>query len=91
MSVQATRRMGCFNVNSRVCYPELQRKIDAAVATPSGPERTLKMEEIADIAHDQVYFLPFFHNQLVYGVAKNLVWEPLYAPRLRVNTMRFAP
>ncbi len=91
MSVQATRRMGCFNVNSRVCYPELQRKIEAAVATSSGPERTLKMEEIANIAHDEVYFLPFFHNQLVYGVSKNLVWEPLYAPRLRVNTMRFAP
>lgn len=90
MSVQATRRMGCFNINSRVCYPELQKKIETAAATPTGPERTRLMEEIADIAYDEVYFIPFFHNQLVYGISKDLVWEPLYAPRLRVNTMRFA-
>jgi ABC-type transport system substrate-binding protein len=87
--VQAERRMGCFSVSSRVCFPELQRKINVAKATPEGPERTRLMEEIADIAHDEFYFIPFIQVQSVYGLAKNLEWEPLYAPRVRVNTMRF--
>ena len=47
------------------------------------------MEELAQIAHDEYYFVPFFHIQTVYGAAKNLVWEPCYDPRIRVNTMRF--
>ncbi len=89
MSTQGNRRLGCFNVNSRVCYPDLQKKIDIASATPVGPERTRLLTEIADIAYDEVYFIPFFHNQMVYGMAKNLDWDPLYSPRLRVNTMKF--
>ncbi len=89
MQTQGNRRLGCFNINSRVCYADLQKKIDTASATPTGPERTRLMTEVADIAYDEVYFIPFFHNQLVYGLAKNLDWEPLYSPRVRVNTMKF--
>ncbi|MSQ16563.1 MAG: ABC transporter substrate-binding protein [Dehalococcoidia bacterium] len=89
MNTQGNRRLGCFNVNSRVCYADLQKKIDIASATPSGPERVRLWTEVADIAYDEVYFIPFFHNQMVYGMAKNLDWEPLYSPRLRVNTMKF--
>ncbi len=89
MQVLAFRRMGCFSILSRVCSPELQKKIDTAMATPLGLERKQRMEELGDIAHDEVYFIPFFHNLLVYGMASDLAWEPLYAPRLRVNTMRF--
>jgi len=47
------------------------------------------MAEIADFIHDEHIFIPFVEVQLVYGMAENLEWEPLYAPRLRVNTMRF--
>jgi peptide/nickel transport system substrate-binding protein len=89
MSTQGNRRLGCFNVNSRVCYPDLQKKIDIASATAVGPDRTRLLTEISDIAYDEVYFIPFFHNQMVYGMSKNLDWEPLYSPRLRVNTMKF--
>jgi ABC-type transport system substrate-binding protein len=89
MSTQGNRRLGCFNVNSRVCYADLQKKIDIASAAPVGPERTRLLTEVSDIAYDEVYFIPFFHNQMVYGMAKNLDWEPLYSPRLRVNTMKF--
>ncbi|MSQ07678.1 MAG: hypothetical protein EXR46_10980 [Dehalococcoidia bacterium] len=89
MQPLAFRRMGCFSILSRVCSAELQNKIDTAIATPLGPERKQRMEELGDIAHDEVYFIPFFHNLLVYGLSSDLAWEPLYAPRLRVNTMRF--
>jgi peptide/nickel transport system substrate-binding protein len=87
--VQAERRMGCFSASSRVCFPELQKKIEAAKAAPEGPERARLMEELADIAHDEFFFIPFVQVQLVYGLAENLEWEPLYAPRVRVNAMRF--
>jgi ABC-type transport system substrate-binding protein len=87
--VQAERRMGCFSASSRVCFPELQEKIEAAKAAPAGAERTRLMEELADIAHDEFFFIPFVQVQLVYGLAENLEWEPLYAPRVRVNAMRF--
>jgi peptide/nickel transport system substrate-binding protein len=87
--VQAERRMGCFSASSRVCFPELQQKIEAAKAAPEGAERARLMEELADIAHDEFFFIPFVQVQLVYGLAENLEWEPLYAPRVRVNTMRF--
>jgi peptide/nickel transport system substrate-binding protein len=87
--VQAERRMGCFSASSRVCFPELQQKIEAAKAAPEGVERARLMEELADIAHDEFFFIPFVQVQLVYGLAENLEWEPLYAPRVRVNTMRF--
>ena len=47
------------------------------------------MEEIADFIHDQHIFIPFVEVQLVYGMSANLDWEPLYAPRLRANTMKY--
>jgi len=49
------------------------------------------MEEIADFIHDEYVFVPLLEVQLVYALAQDLEWEPLYAPRLRVNTMRFTP
>jgi ABC-type transport system substrate-binding protein len=81
--------MSCFDVNSRVCDPELQKKIELAAATPLGDLRRQRMEELAQIAHDEYYFVPFFHIQTVYGAAKNLEWKSRYDPRIRVNTMRF--
>src|SRR5918999_3516157 len=43
MQRQSTTRMGCFSRSSRVCYPDLQRKIETAAATRAGPERTRLM------------------------------------------------
>ncbi|HLF05429.1 MAG TPA: ABC transporter substrate-binding protein, partial [Dehalococcoidia bacterium] len=88
-SRQGLLRLGCFDVNSRVCDPELQKKIDLAKGTPLGDLRRQRLEEVAQIAHDEYYFIPFFHVQAVYGAAKNLDWKPRYDPRIRVNTMRF--
>jgi peptide/nickel transport system substrate-binding protein len=90
---QALLRNSCGNVNTRVCDPSpggLEEKIRDANATPLGPERTRKMEEIATIVHDEYYFYPFFQNVSVYGLAENLEWTARYDPRIRVNTMSFS-
>ena len=89
MQRQSTTRMGCFSRSSRVCYPDLQRKIETAAATRAGPERTRLMTELADIAYEEVYFIPLFEVQMVYGLSDAVEWEPYYAPRFRGNTMHF--
>ena len=86
---QGTLRLSCFNVNSRVCYPDLEEKIQVAQETPLGDLRRERMEEIAQIAHDEYWFIPFFHVQAVYGLAEDLEWTPRYDPRIRVSTMWF--
>lgn len=83
-------RLSCFSRSSRVCIPAFEEQKNAANAIPEGPERTAAMEAIAQIAYDQVYFLPFFEVVYVYGLAGDMEWEPYYAPRLRGNTMRFS-
>lgn len=96
MQRQFVLRNSCFNVNSRVCnlVPGLdgmtwEESISDAIATPLGPERTRKMEEMAQIIHDQHWFMPFFVSVQVYGLAPDLNWEPRYDPRTRVNSMCF--
>jgi peptide/nickel transport system substrate-binding protein len=88
-SRQAIQRLSCFDVNSRVCDPELEEKINRAKATPLGPERERLLAELAQRAHDEYWFIPFFHIQAVYGLAEDLVWTPRYDPRVRINTMYF--
>ncbi|MYC28777.1 MAG: hypothetical protein F4X65_01640 [Chloroflexi bacterium] len=96
MQRQLYLRNSCFNVNSRVCNlapgfdgMSFEESINDAVATPLGPERLRKMEYLAQIIHDEYWFLPFFVSVQVYGMAPNLEWEPRYDPRIRINTMRF--
>jgi ABC-type transport system substrate-binding protein len=72
-----------------VCDPEFEKKITAANATPLGPEREQLLAELAQTAHDEYWFIPFFHIQAVYGLAEDLEWTPRYDPRVRINTMRF--
>lgn len=86
---QGTLRLSCFNVNSRVCYPDLEEQIRVAQETPLGDLRRERMEAIAQRAHDEYWFIPFFHVQAVYGLAEDLVWTPRYDPRIRVSTMYF--
>jgi ABC-type transport system substrate-binding protein len=87
--VQAGRRVSCLNTSSFACFPDEWEKIMVAMATPTGDLRTERMVEISDFIHDQYLFVPFIAVELVYGMAENLDWEPLYAPRLRTNTMKF--
>ena len=87
--VQANRRVGCEHTSSFACYPEIWEKVLVAKSIPPGELRQERMAEIADFIHDEHIFIPFVEVQLVYGLAANLNWEPLYAPRLRVNTMSY--
>ena len=82
-------RLSCFSRSSRVCIPEFEERKLIANAIPEGPERTAAMEELADFAYEQVFFIPFFEVVYVYGLSADMEWEPYYAPRLRGNTMRF--
>ena len=86
---QGNLRMGCFSRSSRVCFPDLQKKIETASATPAGPERTRLMTEIGDIAYEEVYHFPLFAVKMVYGLSEAVEWEPNYSPRFRANTMHF--
>jgi peptide/nickel transport system substrate-binding protein len=85
------QRTSCLNVNSRVCnlVPGWEERIQDAITTPLGPERTRKLEELGQIIHDEYWFLPMFQVVTAYGLAENLEWTPRYDPRTRINTMRF--
>ena len=87
--VQANRRIGCLSTSTRACFPDIWEKVMEASATPVGDMRTQRMVEIFDFAYDEYIFIPFIPVQLVYGLAADLDWEPLYAPRVRANTMKF--
>ena len=87
--VQANRRVGCLSTSTRACFPDVWEKVMAASATPVGDLRTERMVEIFDFAYDEYIFIPFIEVQLIYGLAEDLDWEPLYAPRVRANTMKF--
>ena len=83
-------RLSCFSRSSRVCIPEFEEIKNAANAIPEGADRTQAMIDIADFAYEQVFFIPFFEVSYVYGLSKDMEWEPYYAPRLRGNTMHFS-
>ncbi len=89
MQRQSQLRMGCLSRSTRVCNAALQKQIDTAAQAPPGAERTRLMTEVADLAYQEVYFIPFFAVQMVYGMGKDVTWEPMYAPRFRGNTMHF--
>jgi peptide/nickel transport system substrate-binding protein len=91
MQRQLLLRNSCGNVNSRVCdlVPGFEDALQDAIQTPLGPERTQKMEALAQTIHDEYWFVPLFEVVTVYGLAEDLEWTPRYDPRTRVNTMRF--
>lgn len=91
MQRQLLLRNSCGNVNSRVCdlVPGFEDKIQDAIQTPLGPERTRKMEELATTIHDEYWFIPMFEVVTAYGLSNDLEWTPRYDPRTRVNTMSF--
>ncbi len=89
---QLLLRNSCGNVNSRVCnqIPGFQEDVQDAIATELGPDRTAKMESLAQTIHDEFWFIPMFQAVTVYGLAEDLEWTPRYDPRTRVNTMFFS-
>jgi ABC-type transport system substrate-binding protein len=88
-SRQATLRNSCYSRSSGVCEQALQEMAEIASATDTGPLRTERMVEIANHVRDHFHFVPNFQNVVIYGLSKDLQWDPYYAPRIRPNTMSF--
>jgi hypothetical protein len=88
-SRQATLRNSCYSRSSGVCEQKLQEMAEEASATDTGPLRTERMTAIANHVHDHFHFVVNFQNVVVYGLSKDLQWDPYYAPRIRPNTMSF--
>ena len=92
---QLLLRASCHSINSRVCNlvpgidgKTFQESLEAAIATPMGPERQQQMEQLAQTIHDEYWFLPLFVTSQMYGLAEDLEWEPRYDGRLRLNTLQ---
>ena len=86
-SRQAILRNSCFSRSSGVCYDEFEERVEVANATPSGDLRRQRMEELANMVHNNYHFVPNFLVVQIYGLAADLEWEPHYAPRIRANIM----
>ncbi|MBM3942361.1 MAG: hypothetical protein FJ316_05465 [SAR202 cluster bacterium] len=82
--------LSCFSDRAKVCEPtRLQPLLEAALAA-SGDDRRQKLEAIAQIVYDEVLVIPLFDTITVWGMAKNLEWQPrLIDESILVNTMRF--
>ena len=89
-SRQGGLRNSCYSRSSGVCFSDHEANIAEANATPTGPERTARMENIANRVHDEVLVYGNFQVVQIYGLSEHLNWEPHYAPRIRANTMSFS-
>ena len=90
---QVNNYMSCSYISSSICDPSpggIQEKIGPALAA-SGEERRRLMEELADIMHDEVLYLPLFDLVIFFGLDEKLNWEARLDPVVRVSTMWFSP
>jgi ABC-type transport system substrate-binding protein len=88
-SRHAVQRNSCYSRTSGVCFGDLEKLIEEASATDTGPLRAQRLQAIADRAHNEFYFVPVTQVVAMYALSKNLEWQPNYAPRVRANTMKF--
>ena len=89
-SRQAVLRNSCFSRSSGICRQDFEDLMELAIATPTGDLRRQRMEELADIVHNDFHFVPNFLVVQIYGLSADLEWEPHYAPRIRANIMSFS-
>ena len=90
---QVNNSMSCSYISSGICDLSpggIQEKIGPALAA-SGEERRRLMEELADIMHDEVLYLPLFDLVIFFGLDGKLNWEARLDPVVRVSTMWFSP
>ena len=87
--ITAVQTLSCRSITSKVCQPVvLEPKIDV-MSTESGKNRTILLEELATIARAEAYYVPLFDNITIYGLDRNLSWQPRRDGRIRMNTMSF--
>jgi len=89
---QLRNTFNCNHLGSGVCDLSpggIQDKIGPAQAA-TGEERRRLMEELADIMHDEVLYLPLFDLVIFFALDPKLNWEPRLDPVVRVSTMWFS-
>jgi ABC-type transport system substrate-binding protein len=86
----AVGTMSCYSTSSKVCQPETIEPLIEPAAAATGEERERLLTELADIVHDEVLFIPYFEAQIVYGIHEDLIFEPRYDRRVRLNTLSFS-
>lgn len=90
---QANWYMNCTFVRSTVCDPSpggIQEMLPLATAA-GGDERQMRMQQLADIMHNDSLFIFAFKLPLVYAKDPKLECHPRFDGRLRVNHMWFRP
>jgi hypothetical protein len=90
---QVTFYMNCARIQSPHCDPSpggIQEKIAPALSA-TGAERVRLLTELADILHDRTLYIMGFDLPVIYAVNPDLVWEPRFDRRVRINSMTFNP
>lgn len=90
---QVRNSMSCTYISSGICDLSpggIQDKILPALSA-AGEERQRLMEELADIMHDEVLYLPLFDLVIFFALDPKLNWEARLDPVVRVSTMWFSP
>jgi peptide/nickel transport system substrate-binding protein len=90
---QANWYMNCTFVRSMVCDPSpggIQEMLPLAVSA-GGAERQKRMQELADIMHNDSLFIFAFKLPLVYAKDPKLEFHPRFDGRIRVNHLWFQP
>jgi peptide/nickel transport system substrate-binding protein len=90
---QANWYMNCTFVRSMVCDPSpggIQEMLPLAVSA-GGEERQMRMQQLADIMHNDSLFIFAFKLPLVYAKDAKLEFHPRFDGRIRVNHLWFQP
>ncbi|MCL5047070.1 MAG: ABC transporter substrate-binding protein [Actinobacteria bacterium] len=69
--------------------PDLDKKIEGARFELDLKKREQTYLEIGDLIYEDPPFIPLVNNKDVYGLAKNLEWEPRQDGRILVSEMKF--
>jgi ABC-type transport system substrate-binding protein len=86
----AVGTLSCYATSSKVCQPDTIEPLIGPAVAATGEERRRLMEELANIVHDDVLFIPYFEATMIYGLNEKLNFEPRYDRRVRLNMLSFA-
>ena len=85
-----TREMDCNSSYGRVCDRDRIQPLIAPAMAATGEERQRRMQELADIMKNDVERLTLMDTFVIYGMSKDVVWEPRPDQAVRGSTMSFA-
>ena len=86
---RALNRMDCFDAGAKFCDPVNIQPLIGPARSAEGDDRLAKMTELVDFAYDDAIIYTYFNAEVFYGSAEDLIWEPRFDRRLRVNQWTF--